>query len=83
MAELKLAEMEKRLVPWDEFAKLTSTRAMAVRQGLDALLAGAAHLCNPADPEHARMALDQWLAMSLPIIQVETDMLPAADTLPK
>jgi hypothetical protein len=78
MLELKLAQMERDLIPWVEVEKTISTTAMSVRHRLDSLPAEAAYLCNPSDPEHARKVLEEWLARSLPIIRAQTAILKAA-----
>jgi hypothetical protein len=76
--ELKLAQMERDLIPWVEVERTISTTCIAVRQRLDSLPAEAAYLCNPSDPEHARKVLEEWLARSLPIIRAQTAILKAA-----
>lgn len=67
--ELELAEMEKKLMPWDEVQTVVRNGARSMRQRLDSLPSEAAHLCNPTDPEHARLALEGWVKAALPIIR--------------
>ena len=67
--ELKLAVEKKELMPWDEVQTVVRNGAQSMRQRLDSLPSEAAHLCNPTDPEHARLALEGWVKSSLPIIR--------------
>jgi hypothetical protein len=81
--ELKLAKDLGDSIPWADAQMTISTLARVARQRLDALPAEVAHLCNPTDPEHARIALEQWVASSLPIIRGDTDKLRAASGPPE
>jgi hypothetical protein len=65
--------VKRDLIPWEDVQKTIANWAVATRQRLDALPSEAAPLCNPTDPEHARLALEGWLASSLPIIRAGAD----------
>ena len=57
----KLAKETRDLVPRAEVEREMRAIATALRQRFSALASEAAALCNPSDPEHARLALEEWV----------------------
>jgi hypothetical protein len=81
--ELELAEKQGDLIPFEEIKNELSATVRALRQRFDSLPSEAAHLCNPTDPDHARKALEGWLAQSLPLIRADLERFrktPAAQS---
>jgi DNA-binding transcriptional MerR regulator len=75
VAELEAAKMREDLKPVADLLASLRNTLLPIRQRLLALPSEAAHNCNPADPEHARRALQDWLDISLAIIQTEQSKL--------
>lgn len=65
IAEAKIAEAEARAldeswIEMDEVREWLTARLLPVRQRIISLPADACAICNPADPELARVALQEW-----------------------
>ncbi len=69
MLESKLQERVGNLIHKELVQTAMRNFCLPVRQRLNSLAAECAHLCNPADPVHARAILEDWVKRSIPAIR--------------
>jgi hypothetical protein len=66
MAERKSKLQKKELITLEEFEAMFRELVMPIRARLLAMPAECAVLCNPTDPQFARVALDSWVRDNIP-----------------
>ena len=71
LAERKLEQFERNWTPRADVEKAFTDVLRPVRERMLALPAEMAEKCNPANPEQARPALDDWVGGFLPLISEE------------
>ena len=69
LKESKMKERSGALVQLGDAEKAIRETLLPVRQRLLAMPGEVAHLCNPADPAHARKALEMWTEANMAIMQ--------------
>jgi len=68
----KRLEKDGQLVPSEYVNQVLRETLLPVRQRLFAMPSECASNCNPADPQHARTALQSWLETNMPIMAAGT-----------
>jgi hypothetical protein len=69
LLENKLRLEREQIFTGDQFDKMFNELVMPLRARLLAMPAECAVLCNPTDPQFARLALDSWVRDNLPRIR--------------
>lgn len=70
-AEINLRKLKEELADVSVIEKRITEILMPIRDRFNSLAAEACARCNPADPELARRALDEWVADTLRTVRTE------------
>lgn len=75
-AEIRLLEIEEKerlrqLVPVEDAQQIIRLALLPFRDALVGMPDALAARCNPADPEHARIALEEWRTRVMRLVQKE------------
>ncbi|MGD1086070.1 MAG: hypothetical protein ABSA47_15145 [Verrucomicrobiota bacterium] len=76
LLEAKVKARKADMAPVSDLESSLLNTLIPCRRRFLALPSEAAIKCNPTDPEHARLALEEWLEMVLPLLHEDNAKVP-------